>query len=180
MSWQTDMTTIVRVWINDLDASPTYSDSRIQQVITVAAQNVIREVNFVQNYTIDISSTGITPDPTAQDTKDDDFVALTSLKSACILDQSTFRTKAVNEGIKTTLASASLSVQGNLRGYHTLLQVGPCAIYDQLRTEFEVGNPSTCQAILSPFVGNKFDPRNTSSHLGGFYRNSYYIDKFYS
>lgn len=180
MSWQLEIPIITRVWINDLEANPIYSDDRILQVVTVAAQNVIREVSFDTTYDVDVVNISITPDPTSDSVNDNDFIALVALKAACILDQSTFRTKAVNEGIRTTLASASLSVQGNLRGYQTLLQVGPCATYNQLRTEFEVGNPNTCQAILSPFVGNKFDPRNTSSHLGGFYRNSYYIDKFYS
>lgn len=180
MSWQVEIPVIVRVWINDLEASPTYTDARIKQVIAVASQSVIREVSFTQNYTIDVVNETISPDPTVTATRDDDFVALTALKSACILDQSTFRTKAVNEGIKTNLASASLSVQGNLRGYLTLLEVGPCAMYSKLRTEFEIGNPNVCQAILSPFIGNQFDPRNTSSAIGDFHRNGYYIDKFYS
>lgn len=180
MAWQLELPIIVRVWINDLEDQPTYSDDRIQQVITVAAQNVIREVNFTENYVVDVVNLTITPDPTELSVKDNDFIALTALKSACILDQSTFRTKAVNEGIRTSLASASLSVQGNLKGYQTLLEVGPCAMYSQLRTEYEVGNPNTCQAILGPFIGNKFDPRNTNASLGGFYRDSYYSDKFYS
>ena len=180
MSWQLEIPIIVRVWINDLEDSPTYTDDRIQQVITVASQSVIREVSFTQTYTVDVVNLTISPDPTVAATRDDDFVALTALKSACILDQSTFRTKAVNEGIKTNLASASLSVQGNLRGYQTLLEVGPCAMYSKLRTEFEIGNPNVCQAVLSPFIGNQFDPRNTSSAIGDFHRNGYYIDKFYS
>lgn len=180
MSWQSEIVTIVRVWINDLDDSPTYSDSRIQQVITVAAQNVVREVSFSQEYTIDVVSGVISPDPTLAESRDNDFVALSAIKSACILDQSTFRTKAVNEGIRASLSPASIDVRGNLRGYQTLLEIGPCAMYEKLRTEFEIGNPNICQAILSPFIGNSFDPRNTSSAMGDFQRNGYYVDKFYS
>ena len=180
MSWQLEIPIIVRVWINDLDDNPTYSDARLKQVVVVSALNVKREVSFTESYDIDILNETISPDPTVDNSLDNDFTALVALKAACILDQSTYRTKAVNEGIKTSLASASLSVQGNLKGYQTLLEVGPCAMYSQLRTEFEVGNPNTCQAILSPFVGNKFDPRNTSSRLGGSYRNGHYTDNFYS
>ena len=180
MSWQLEIPLITRVWINDLTDSPTYTDYRIQQVVAVAAQNVIREVSLSTDYTIDVVNLSITPDPAATATRDNDFIAFTALKSACILDQSTFRTKAVNEGIKTNLASASIQVQGNLRGYKVLLDQGPCAIYEKLRTEFEIGNPNICEAVLSPFVGNDFDPRNTSNAMGDFHRNGYYIDKFYS
>lgn len=180
MSWQTEIVTIVRVWINDLGDSPTYSDSRIQQVITVAAQNVIREVSFTQAYEVDVVNLTISPDPTLTDSRDNDFVAFSAIKTACILDQSTFRTKAVNEGIRTSLSPASIDVRGNLRGYQTLLEIGPCAMYEKLRTEFEIGNPNVCQAVLSPFIGNDFDPRNTGSAMGDFTRNNYYIDKFYS
>lgn len=179
MSWQLEIPLITRVWINDLEDNPTYSDYRIQQVIVVAAQNVIREVSFVNNYDIDIVNMTITPDPTSSGVSDNDFIALVALKAACILDQSTFRTKAVNEGIRTGLGSAYLDIRGNLGGYQTLLQVGPCAMYSQLRTEFEVGNPSVIQAVLSPFVGNKFDPSYATSYYGGGYRNDG-LNRFYS
>ena len=145
MSWQLEIPIIVRDWINDLEDKPTYTDDRIQQVITVAAQNVIREVNFTETYTVDVVNLTITPDPCLATEKDNDFIALTAIKSACLLDQSTFRTKAVNEGIKTSLGPTTLDVRGNLKGYQTLIETGPCAVYQQLRTEFEIGNPNTCQ-----------------------------------
>jgi len=179
MSWQLEIPIITRVWINDLDSNPTYSDDRILQVVTVAAQNVLREVSFSTNYSVDVVNNSITPDPTSDSVNDNDFIALVALKTACILDQSTYRTKAVNEGIKTSLASATLHVAGNLKGYKDLLDVGPCGMYSQLRQEFEIGNPSVVQAVLSPFVGNKFDPTNLTSYYGGLHRNGG-IDRFYS
>jgi hypothetical protein len=179
MSWQLEIPIITRVWINDLDSNPTYSDSRIQQVVVVAALNVNREVSFTETYDIDVVNETISPDPTLEASLDNDFVALVALKAACILDQSTYRTKAINEGIKTSLASASLHTAGNLKGYKDLLDVGPCAMYSELRQEFEIGNPNMVQAVLSPFVGNKFDASNLNSYYGGFYRNGG-LDRFYS
>ena len=44
-----------------------------------------------------------------------------TLKAACFLDQSTFRTKAVNEGIKAGLGAAQVTVQGNLKGFKDIL-----------------------------------------------------------
>ena len=49
-------------------------------------------------------------------TRDEAFITFTSLKTACILDQSTFRTKAAAEGIRAGLGAANVSVAGNLRG----------------------------------------------------------------
>jgi len=157
--WQIEVPIIVRNLINDLDATPTYSDDRIIQLATVAARYVIGEANFTTEYTIDIINQTISPDPSDPASRDVDFVGLLALKSACILDQSTFRTKAALEGIRTALGSANLAVQGNLAGYKTILDQGPCALYEQLTLDHNIGNATAVSAVLSPFVGNNFDPR---------------------
>lgn len=159
MSWTIELPIIVRTWINDLADTPTYSDDRLSQAILVAAQYVMREINLDITYTINLTESTMSPDPTETATRDDVFIAFVSLKTACILDQSTFRTKAANEGIRAGLGAASIGVAGNLKGYQTILEVGPCKMYEKLRIEHEVGNANAIEAILSPFVGNKFDPR---------------------
>ena len=157
MAWENEMTLIVRTLINDLANPPTYSDSRIQQVIVVAGTYVQEEANLTTTYNIDVSAVTITPDPVSP-TRDTVFVGLTCLKAACFLDQSTFRTKAAMEGIRTALGSANLSISGNLSGYKILLDQGPCAMYSSLLNDWNIGNATAVQAILSPFVGNTFDP----------------------
>tara|TARA_R110002074_G_scaffold388868_1_gene571820 strand:+ start:1188 stop:1715 length:528 start_codon:yes stop_codon:yes gene_type:complete len=164
--WILEIPIIVRTWINDLSDSPTYSDDRLQQVILVAGQYVTREINFDRKYTCDILSLSITPDPSLSSTRDDAFITFVALKSACILDQSTFRTKAAGEGIRAGLGAASVSVAGNLKGYKEILDVGPCALYEKLRMEYEVGNANAIQAVLSPFVGNNFDARSLNREHG--------------
>lgn len=160
MSWQTEMTIIVRTLINDLDQPFAYCDDRIHQMIAVAGTYVQQDANLQTRYTIDVSVPSIVEDPTMP--RDDIFVALTCLKAACFFDQSTFRTKAVLEGVRTSLGSASLGVGGNLSGYKTILEQGPCAMYQQLLEEHNIGGDgavNVIQAVLSPFVGNNFDPR---------------------
>lgn len=159
MSWQIEIPIIVRSWINDLSDTPTYSDERIQQLIVVAAQYVIQDVDLSQNYTINIVNPDISPDPTTLDKKDLDFISLTSLKASCILDQSSLRTRAATEGIRAALGPAQLSVGGGLRGYEVILNQGPCAMYTKLVEDYQIGNVAAIHAILGPFVGNKFDPR---------------------
>lgn len=168
MYWQVEIPILVRNLINDLDTTPTYSDDRINQLAVVAARYVISEVNLNIEYSIDIVHAEITPDPSSPDSRDTDFVGFIALKSACLLDQSTFRTKAINEGISAALGPAKLSVGGNLSGFKTILDVGPCKTYEQLVMDHNIGNISTVRAVLSPFVGNNFDPRYlTGSTLRG-------------
>ena len=157
MSWQLEIPIIVRSLINDLGDNPTYSDERIQQLIVVAAQYVTREVNLNVEYSVNIINPDISPDPTLTSTKDLDFISFISLKSACFLDQSTLRTRAASEGIKASLGPANLSVGSN-SSYIFLLENGPCKMYEDLKLDYEVGNTSLLRGILSPFVGNNFDP----------------------
>lgn len=167
MAWQDELTFITRTLINDFDNPYTYSDSRIEQVLVVASKYVQLDITTSHTYNIDVSNFDISPDPTLL--KDNTFTGLVCLKAACIIDQSTFRTKAAREGsVKTVLGPASIDVTNNLSGYKTILEIGPCKLYEQLCLEYNIGNASIVQAVLSPFVGNNFDPH---SLLRGSYRN---------
>jgi hypothetical protein len=157
MSWQIEIPIIVRSLINDLSNEPTYCDERLHQLIVVSAQYVTREINLINNYTIDIINLNITPDPTLLENKDLDFISFVALKSACLLDQSSLRTRAATEGIKAALGPATISVLGN-SSYQFLLLNGPCKTYEDLRMDYELGNTNLLRGILSPFVGNNFDP----------------------
>lgn len=159
MYWEIEIPIIVRSLINDLGPEQTYSDDRILQLAVIAANYVTKEVNLSRNYNVDIVNIDITPDPSDNNSRDTDFISFIALKTSCLLDQSTFRTKAALEGIRTALGSANLSVSGNLSGYKTILDQGPCKLYNELVMDHNVGNASVVRAVLSPFVGNNFDPR---------------------
>lgn len=159
MSWNIEMPLIVRSWINDLSDSPTYSDERIQQLIVVAAQYVTKDVDLTNDYTINIVNPDISPDPTLLADKDLDFIGLTALKASCMLDQSSLRTRAATDGIRASLGPAQLAVGGSLRGYEVILNQGPCAMYSKMVEDYQIGQVAAIHAILSPFVGNKFDSR---------------------
>jgi hypothetical protein len=162
MSWQTELPIIVRTLVNDLSDQPTYSDERLWQVIAVAAKYVQFDVVLEQTYNIDVSNSTIVPDPT--DSRDEIFIALVSLKTACLIDQSTLRTKASMEGIRASLGPASLSVGGSLEGLRMIIEQGPCATYDELTSHWDVKDATAVRAILSPFVGNNFNPRYIQSY----------------
>ena len=58
MSWQLELPIIVRTWINDLSDTPTYEDDRLQQVLVVSAQYVNREINFTNDYEVNLTNYG--------------------------------------------------------------------------------------------------------------------------
>jgi hypothetical protein len=157
MSWQIEIPIIVRTLVNDLSDSPTYSDERLLQTIAVAAKYVQFDVVLDQPYTIDVANPNITPDPTVSN--DSIFISLVGLKAACIIDQSALRTKAALEGIRAALGPAQLAVAGSLAGFNLIIDKGPCAAYDELTSHWDVKEATAVRAVLSPFVGNNFDPR---------------------
>jgi hypothetical protein len=159
---------MIRVLINDLESPSTYSDARITQLAVVSAKYVLQDATLATSYTIDVVNETITPDPADPNTRDEVFLGLIGMKSACLLDHSTYRTKAALEGISTRLGPAALTIGGNLSGYKTLLETGPCALYDQLILDNNMGNVLTVRAVLSPFVGNNFDPINILGNRGSF------------
>jgi hypothetical protein len=173
MAWQNELTIITRTLINDLDEPYEYSDARILQVLTVAAKYVQFDINLDYTYNIDVVNSTIDPDPTS--INDSIFNSLVCLKAACIFDQSTFRTKAALEGISTKLGPATLSLGGSLSGWQAIIEHGACGLYDELTSHWDVKNATAIAAVLSPFVGNKFDPR---SLLRGTHRNSYNNDMY--
>jgi hypothetical protein len=72
------------------------------------------------------------------------------------------------EGIKTKLGPAELDISGNLAGFKTLLEVGPCALYENLKQQYNIGNASILRAVLGPFVGNNFDPQMLDGGAGDY------------
>ena len=157
MSWQTELTTIVRVLINDLTEPYEYSDNRIQQILAVAGRYVQFDINLTNKYTIDVVNKNIDPDPT--EISDSIFTSFVCLKAACIIDQGTFRTKAAMEGIRTALGPASLSFGGSLTGWQAIIDHGACGVYDELTSHWDVKEATAIAAVLSPFVNNRYDPR---------------------
>lgn len=162
MSWQTELPIIVRTLINDLNDPPVYSDDRLLQVISVAAKYVQFDVTLEHSYDVNVANSSISPDPI--DDRDEIFIALVCLKASCIIDQSTFRTKSAMEGIRAALGPASLSVNGGATAWRTMLELGPCAAYDELTSHWDVAQATNAKAILSPFIGNKFDPRSVNAN----------------
>lgn len=174
MSWQGQMGTIVRHLINDVDESNyKFSDQRIETSILVAAQLTVMNVDFVNTYDINVESCLLSPDPTDADSKDNAFVTLVCLRTACIIIGSEIRSESGNAiSIKDGPSSIDLSgVSQTL----IVLYKDLCGKYDKLLLEYRAGNGniggSVGQAILGPYSpGSDLVSRNYSDYrTGGFF-----------
>ncbi len=156
MAWQDETVPILRVMLNDMGCGElTYTDSRLIELLLAAAYLNVAFIPFPTTYTVTISTETISPDPST----DAPFLSFMTLKAACLADTNTFRSKAFAAGIEARCGPATLRTGQHLQGFQTLLEEGPCKAFEELRDEFIFnGNTKAIRAVLSPFVGNQFDP----------------------
>lgn len=162
--WLYELILMLRYMIWDI-SSTDYSDESLRNLILIASQLVNQEITFSTTYTINFGNASISPDPTATATRDNAFINLVVLKAACLTDQAMAKRKAKLEGVRASLGPAALNVGGHLAGYLKILESpgGACAMYEQMRLQYTCGNVNIVRAILSPFVGNDFDPQDLNS-----------------
>ena len=148
MAWQTELTLIVRHIINDLGDTPTYDDSRLQELILVAAQFLIQELDFSKSYTVDVDQLKLTPDPT-DDPKDNPFINLTCYKAACILAHNEYRL-AAKQAIRIKDGSSSIDFGGVLLGSRDFAR-DICQIYNEMKFDYESGQSPAGRAVFGPY-----------------------------
>lgn len=171
MSWQGHISTMIRHLVNDLDeTSYKYSDKRLEKTILVAAQMLLTNVNLVQPYNVNIEGCSLSPDPTDADTKDDDFIVMVALKSACIILGSEVRSESGNAiSIKDGPSAIDLrGVSSTLMALYKDL----CEKYEQAVIDYSAGNSIAGHAILGPYApGSDFVRRTYSDYelRGGYF-----------
>lgn len=151
IAWQTEAIELLRVLINDLSDTPTYTDSHLTRLLIVAAYQVIQEVDFTQEFVVDIEEQDISPDPSATATKDDVLINLMCIKAACILD----RGKAGIAAGKAISGKDMNAVQFDLTGVATstlaLLKQGWCAVYKEAIYDYVSGTGNLGKVVMGPF-----------------------------
>ena len=172
MSWQGQISTIVRYLISDVDPSNyKYSPRRMETTILVAAQMLTTETDLNEEYTINVETCTLDPDPTDALTKDDDFISLVSLKAACVMLGGEIRAEAGN-AIAVKDGPSSIDLRG-VTGTLNILYKDMCAKYDQLLLDYKAGNSLAGHAILGPYSpGSDFVRRSysDSNHRGGYFQ----------
>lgn len=151
MAWEDDMPEILRVMVNDLEDTPTYSDEKLLRVLVVAAFQVLRELTFAQTYTVNIQNQTISPDPTASATLEESFVNLVTIKAACILDRGSAVT-AASRAISVRDGGSAVDLRGVFGANLKLLEKGWCAVYEQEKLAYQAGQTRVAgAAVMTPF-----------------------------
>lgn len=170
MSWQGQMSTIVRHLIDDLDvAKYKYSPSRVETAILVSAQLSTMNVDFANSYTINVESCGLSPDPTDSDTKDNAFISLISLRAACIILGGEIRSESGN-AISIKDGPSAIDLRGVSQTLAALYK-DLCEKYDHTLLEYRAGNSIAGHAIVGPYSpGSDSVSNNRLDHRsGGFF-----------
>lgn len=156
MAWDTEMVVLLRNLIGDTATPYEFSDDRLEELIVVASQFVIMDLDFKNVYSVDAENLTLSPDPTQGD-KDNAFINLVVVKAACLVDQSLYRTKAKQAGISVRSGSEVITTGGLLAGYKYLLEKGGwCPVYQQMKFDYYMNNESVGQAIIGPYAGGHF------------------------
>jgi hypothetical protein len=173
MSWQTEMTTIVRHIIGDLDSSNyTFSNSRIEESIVVAAQLIHNEMEFVVDYTIEVNGVSLSPDPTTTpvlpSNKDDDFIALCCLRSGLLLTNSLLRTYAL-KAFSIRDGSSAIDMRGVVAGLK-MVNDDLTKKYEDVKLAYQTGKLGFGKSILSPYSpGSDSANRGYIDYRSGFF-----------
>lgn len=172
MAWDSDITIMVRYLIGDVDSDNyTYSDARIKTTILVASQLLLSSVNFSQPYVVSLSSETLSPDPTSSAIQDNDFLALASLKTACVIIGSEVKSESGN-AISIKDGPSAIDLRGVSSTLMTLYK-DLCQKYESLMIDYQAGNSLAGHAILGPYSpGSDFVKRSYSDTdlRGGYFR----------
>lgn len=153
MTWQTEITPIVRYLVNDV-GSGVYSDNRLQETIVIAAQLMVYDVNFDKDYTISVNNGTISPDPT-DETRDDAFINLAAMKASCIILQGEIGTKA-NQAFKITDGPSTIDTgQSVLFTQKRLDDI--CGKYEKYRKQYLLGTAKNSACVIGPYTNESVD-----------------------
>jgi len=169
MSWQGQMSTVVRHLISDVDPTAyTFSSNRIETSILVAAQLLTMNVDFNNTYTINVESCALSPDPTDTDTKDNPFIALACLRAACIIIGSEIRKESGNS-ISIKDGPSAIDLRGVTQTLAVLYK-DLSQKYEDALLDYRAGSSVAGQSILGPYSpGADIVSRNYSDHRSGGY-----------
>jgi len=148
MAWEIELVQIVRGLIGDTDStSYDYTNERLKDLILIAAQLVLGDATFGNSYTVDVDEITLTPDPTVT-TKDNGFINLSCLKTACIILSSEWRTASKN-AISFKDGPSSIDAKGVAAEKQALAKEA-CENYTDALMQYRAGNAAAGEAIVGP------------------------------
>lgn len=165
MHWQDHTRLIVRQLINDLEGSQ-YNDSRIDTAVIVSAQLVSLELDFKNEYSIDVEDKTISPDPLT----DSIFINLVTVKAACIIIGGEVKAQAAN-AVAIKDGASSIDMRG-VTAVLLELYKDLCNRYDTLAYNYGYsGNAG--KSVIGPYSpGSEYITRTNNDYnfRGNYFR----------
>lgn len=149
MAWDTEIVTMVRYMINDYGTTQTYSDDTLITTILISAQWVQQENSFINRYVTNIDNQTLSPDPTSSSMRDESFMWLVSLKSACMIAQAELK-KVSGQAIAITDEGSSIDLRGTLQG-KIITGKTFCEDYKNAAWTYRLEKAPVGQGIFGPF-----------------------------
>lgn len=167
MSWQNTVLNITRGLIGDIDTPQTYSDSRLTYISLNCAHLLLNEVSFVNDYTVDVAASSISPDPSVAP-EDVSFINLLALRSAVLIANSEYKTASKQAFI---VKDGPSSIETGVR-YKALQEFAACAkeAYDKAKIDFVAGNSIGACAVTTPFYYRGQEPSFLNSNSNDYSR----------
>lgn len=159
-TWEQDVIPMLRVLISDTISPYTYSDEQLRNVSLTAASIVLNELSFTYTYTVDFSTSSITPDPKPlSDGKW--FMNFIALKAACLITMGEAR-QLSKSAVKWTDGPSSLDTQTAAKELG-ILSNKMCDDYQKAKMDWSLGPGGVGgKAVFTPFtngnVGEYFHP----------------------
>lgn len=146
MAWQDETIPLLRLLIGDSSSPYTYCDTRLLDLFVGAAKMVVMELSFDDDYTITLSTSSISPDPS----DDPYFIPLASLRAAYLIANSEYRTKSLMN-IVVSDGPSTINLSGVVSGLKARVE-RLLADYNQAKLQYSIGNAIGCQAVLTPYT----------------------------
>lgn len=147
MAWQPEMTVIIRHLVNDLNVL-LFSDSRLEECILVNAQLIQHELTFDNTYTVDVDALTLSPDPTTLAVKDDSFINLVCMKTACLLLTSLAQEKSL-QAIRITDGPASIDTSSVYKAAQEMAK-DMCDKFSKAKLNYQINGIKPGLAITTP------------------------------
>lgn len=169
--WTTCLTTMFRVFIDDLGPEYEYSDTRVCQMLNIGAFYVSADLCDCPNLalTVNLTESTVDPDPLSNPV----LANLIVLRAICLIDTNVARTRAAFDGIKAVCGPASMSTTGGV-SLNALFSHGACKMYQDLKMQCCFRNPvqaaSFCRSVLAPFARGCYPPIYREGYSDNYYR----------
>lgn len=141
-----ELVNLLRIVINDLSDTQTYTDDRLSQALVAAMYYVAYDAD-ISTYVPNASTIDIVPSPAG----DVDIANLLILKANCLIDHWRARDAVRKSGVSFQEFSSRVDTKGIADAHLKLLQIGACKAYDEALFDYAYGDGSFGIVIMTPF-----------------------------